>query len=496
MKHILAKIFARYIAGKEKIWIENPVLSQQQIFADLIRKGKNTQFGRDHQFEKINTYKDFIQQVPIRDYEEIKPYLDEVVEGKENILWPGKPQYFAKTSGTTSGSKYIPISKESMPYHIKAARNALLSYINNKGNADFTKGKMIFLQGSPKLETVNGIKTGRLSGIVAHFVPSYLQKNRLPKWETNSIELWEEKVDRIVEETINENMTLISGIPPWIIMYFERLQKKSGKNITTLFPNLQLIVTGGVNYEPYRKKMNELLGKEVDIIQTYPASEGFIAYQDQLDTEEKLLLLNHGIFYEFIPVSTYGTEKQERITIEDVKLDTNYALIMSTNAGLWAYSIGDTVKFTSLNPYRIVVSGRIKHYTSAFGEHVIAQEVERALKNTLDKIPAQVSEFHVAPHVNPKDQLPYHEWFIEFKKEPDDFNAFSQELDAQVQDQNTYYKDLIEGKVLQPLIVTKVSESSFYEYMKSIGKLGGQFKLPRLSNDRSIADQLSRYKID
>ena len=490
MKKILSKYFAKFIQSKDKKWIENPIQTQQKWFDKIISKGQNTIFGREHNLISGMNYQQFQQQIPIRDYEGLKPYIDRVVAGEKDVLWPNQPLYFAKTSGTTSGAKYIPLTKESMPFHIKSARNALLNYIHKTGNSNFVNGKMIFLQGSPILDEVNGIKTGRLSGIVAHFVPKYLQKNRMPSWETNCIESWEEKVDNIVQETLHENMTLISGIPPWIIMYFEKLQEKTGKKITEIFPNLQLIVTGGVNYEPYRQKMNELLGKPIDVIQTYPASEGFIAYQDQLNSEDLLLLLNHGIFYEFVPVDEIHDENPRRLTISQVELNQNYALILTTNAGLWAYNIGDTIKFTSTNPYRIRVTGRIKHYTSAFGEHVIAQEVENALKKTLDKFPAQVSEFHVAPQVNPTSGLPYHEWLIEFTKIPENLELFKNELDAQVQKQNTYYFDLIDGKVLKPLEITLIQPNGFNNYMKSEGKLGGQFKLPRLANDRKIANVL------
>lgn len=493
MKSILAKLLSKFISKQEQAWITNAVDAQEKLLLNLVNTAKNTKFGKDHNFETINTHLDYKKAVSIQDYEDLKPYIDQVREGDKDILWPKKPSYFAKTSGTTSGAKYIPITKDSLPYHIKAARNALLNYIVNSKNADFVNGKMIFLQGSPVLEEENGIKMGRLSGIVAHYVPSYLQKNRMPSWDTNCIAQWEEKVDAIVEETMNENLTVIGGIPPWILMYFEKLQERTKKKIGEIFPNLQLIVTGGVNYEPYREKMNHYLGKKVDVIQTYPASEGFIAYQDQLGKEDLLLLLNHGIFYEFVPVEEFGKPDAKRLNIGEVELDTNYAVILTTNAGLWSYSIGDTVKFTSLEPYRIVVTGRIKHYTSAFGEHVIAQEVENALKNTLEKYKATVSEFHIAPQVNPTNGLPYHEWFIEFKELPEDLEKFKNVLDQQVQSQNPYYFDLIDGKVLRPLEITFIQDNGFNLYMKSQGKLGGQFKLPRLANDRNIADGLLPY---
>ena len=485
----LAQLYARFISKSEQKWIENPIEAQNKIFRELISVGKSTQFGKDHDFESIQNYEDFKTRVPIRDYEDLKSYIELIKEGKSDILWEGKPLYFAKTSGTTSGTKYIPITKASMPSHIKSARNALLNYMLEKGKADFVEGKMIFLQGSPELETKNGINIGRLSGIVAHFVPKYLQKKRMPSWETNCIEDWETKVDKVVEETLPENMTLISGIPPWLINYFEKLIEKSGKKtIKEIFPNLQLMVTGGVNYNPYREKMIELIGENLDVIQTYPASEGFIAYQDSVQANDLLLLLNNGIFYEFIPADQFFDENPTRISLKDVELNKDYVLILNTNAGLWGYNIGDTVRFTSLKPYRIQVSGRIKHYTSAFGEHVIAHEVEHAMKETVQKFQTQVSEFTVAPQVNPVEGLPYHEWLIEFVKEPENLNEFARELDQNLQKLNSYYKDLIEGNMLRNLVISSVKPNGFNDYMKSQGKLGGQNKVPRLTNDRTIAD--------
>jgi hypothetical protein len=473
---------------------QNAVKDQEELLLSLVRTAEKTLFGRTHQFENIKSIQAFQSQVQVSDYEDLKPYIEKVKKGQRQILWTDTPEYFAKTSGTTSGSKYIPISKEGMPFQIAAAQSAIFHYIAQKNNADFVNGKMIFLQGSPELEDVFGIKTGRLSGIVAHHIPSYLQKNRLPSLETNLIEDWETKVDAIVKETENENMTLISGIPPWLIMYFEKLIDRNGKKITELFPNLQLIITGGVNYEPYREKMNELLGKPVDTLQTFPASEGFFAFQDDYQKEGLLLLTNHGIFYEFIPLEEYGKPEAKRLTLKEVELHKDYALILTTNSGLWAYSIGDVVRFISKDPYRILVSGRTKHFTSAFGEHVIAFEVEEALKATVEKLPAQITEFHLAPQVNPTDGLPYHEWFIEFEKEPEHLEKFRNYLDSEMRKRNTYYDDLIAGKILQPLIITSLKKNAFQEYAKSEGKLGGQNKIPRLANDRKIGDFLESFK--
>ena len=490
IKSALAKPFAKRVYKKVQKWANKPVETQEKVFQELIADAAGTAFGADHDFISINNHADFVKRVPIRDYEALKPYVDRVVLGEENILWKGKPLYFAKTSGTTSGAKYIPITKESMPTHIEAARNAILMYIHETGNAKFIDGKMIFLQGSPILETQNGIQLGRLSGIVAHYVPKYLQKNRMPSLKTNCIEDWETKVNAIVEETLPENMTIISGIPSWVQMYFEKLQEKTGKKVGDIFKNFNLFIFGGVNYEPYRAKFESLIGRKVDSIELYPASEGFFAFQDKQNEKGMLLQLNSGIFYEFIKADEFFNENPKRITIKDVETAVNYVMIISTNAGLWAYNIGDTIQFTSLSPYRVIVSGRIKHFISAFGEHVIGKEVEQAMQEALEGSNAEVTEFSVAPQINPESGLPYHEWFIEFEKEPESLSALAQKIDASLQKQNTYYFDLITGKVLQPLKIAKVKKGGFQDYMKSIGKLGGQNKLPRLTNDRQLADRL------
>jgi hypothetical protein len=496
IKSFLAKLYAKKIAKDIQKWLDNPIKTQEKIFQDLIKEAKETEFGKNHKFNAIKNYHEFKKQVPVRDYEGLKPYIEKIKNGKEDVLWKGKPIYFAKTSGTTSGAKYIPITKESMPYHIKAAKQALLLYIYKTGDANFVNGKMIFLQGSPILDEINRIKTGRLSGIVAHFVPKYLQKNRMPSWETNCIEDWETKVTAIVNETINENMTLISGIPSWVQMYFEKLVEKSNKKVGELFPNFNLFVYGGVNYEPYRNKMENLIGRKVDSIELFPASEGFFAFQDDQNKKGMLLLLNSGIFYEFIPVNQFHSKNPPRLTLKDVKLGENYVLIISTNAGLWAYNIGDTVQFTSLKPYRIIVSGRIKHFISAFGEHVIAKEVETALEAAVKNTNVRINEFTVAPQITPQNnELPHHEWFIEFENEPENIKEFAKKIDDALVQQNSYYEDLIVGKVLQPLKITKVKSNGFQNYMKSIGKLGGQNKLPRLSNDRKIADKLYEFNL-
>jgi phenylacetate-coenzyme A ligase PaaK-like adenylate-forming protein len=495
LKAILSKVFAAWVNRDLNNIRKNALQLQQTTLRRLVNKAAKTAFGTAHHFDQIHTYEDFKKNVPIRDYEELRSYIDRVIKGEESVLWPGKPAYLTKTSGTTSGVKYIPISKESMPQHIRAARNALLSYIYETGKSDFLDGKMIFLQGSPVLATKAGIQTGRLSGIVAHHVPAYLQKNRLPSYEVNCIDDWEQKVDAIVQETVKLDMRLISGIPPWCQMYFDRLSAVTGgKKIKDIFPNFKLFVYGGVNYEPYRARMEESIGFAIDSIETYPASEGFIAFQDSQKQKGLLLLVDSGIFYEFIPSDEYFNENPTRISLQDVELNKNYALILNTNAGLWGYSIGDTVKFVSKNPYRIIVTGRIKHYISAFGEHVIGEEVEQALMSVANEEGIDIIEFTVAPQVNPsKGELPYHEWFIEFGNEPKDLKDFSLKVDNALQKKNIYYFDLIAGNILQPLIIQSLKKDTFINYMRSQGKLGGQNKMPRLANDRKIADELSSY---
>ena len=498
IKAFLSKYLANFTVRKMENWKANAPAAQEKVLKKLVKAAQNTAFGKDHQFQKINSYQEYKNLVPIHDYEDLRSYIDRVVSGEENVLWPGKPLYFAKTSGTTSGVKYIPISKQSMPEHIKAAKNALLCYIHETGKTDFLDGKLIFLQGSPKMDKKAGISFGRLSGIVANHVPAYLQKNRLPSYQVNCIEDWEQKVDAIVEETIHEDMRLISGIPPWCQMYFDRLIVKSGKKyIKDIFPNFKLFVYGGVNYEPYRARLQESLGFKIDSIETYPASEGFIAFQDSQKEKSLLLLADAGIFYEFIPTDEFFNENPTRLSLGEIELNKNYAIVLSTSAGLWAYSLGDTVKFVSNNPYKLLVTGRIKHYISAFGEHVIGEEVEQALLAVAQQEGVEITEFTVAPQVNPavKGEPPYYEWFIEFRQTPLDMSAFSLKVDKALQEKNIYYKDLISGKVLQPLIIRLLKPNSFINLMRAEGKLGGQNKVPRLANDRSLADKLEQYII-
>lgn len=493
LKSLLAKPFAGYVYKQIQKNKQHALADQDAILQDLLKTGRKTVFGKDHQFNSINTYTDFKQAVPVRDYEQFKNYIELIKQGKHNILWKGVPAYFAKTSGTTSGVKYIPITKDSLPNHINTARNALLCYMAETGNTAFAAGKMIFLSGSPELERIANIPTGRLSGIVNHHVPKYLRTNQLPSYTTNCIEDWETKLDKIVEETLHQNMTLISGIPPWMQMYFDRLIEKGHKKVGELFPNFSVMVQGGVNFQPYKAKLFESIGRKVDTIELFPASEGFFAFQDSQEQEGLLLNTNSGIFFEFIPVSEVFNNNPTRLSLHDVKVGENYALIINSNAGLWGYNIGDTVKFVSTNPYKLVVSGRIKHFISAFGEHVIAEEVEYAMLQAVNKHTAKITEFTVAPWVSQDKGKSYHEWLIEFEEMPQNIEAFAQTLDDALRSKNVYYDDLISGAILEKLKITIVPKNGFINYMKNIGKLGGQNKVPRLSNDRKLADALKEF---
>lgn len=493
LKSFLAKPFASIIYNRIRKSMATALEDQDAIFKELLKTGAKTVFGTEHQLNKVTNHAEYQQVVPIRDYEQFKGYIAQVKEGKHNVLWKGKPIYFAKTSGTTSGVKYIPITRESIPNHINSARNALLCYMAETGNTRFADGKMIFLSGSPVLERIAGIPTGRLSGIVNHHIPGYLRTNQLPSYETNCIEDWETKLDKIVQETINKDMTLISGIPPWMQMYFDRLIQQSGKKISELFPNFSLMVHGGVNFEPYKSKLFDSIGKPVHTIETFPASEGFFAFQDSQEAEGLLLNTNSGIFFEFVPAAEIFNERPTRLSLRDVKVGENYALIINSNAGLWAYNIGDTVKFVSTNPYRVVVSGRIKHFISAFGEHVIGEEVEYSLMKAAEEEGVHITEFTVAPMIQQGQGKSYHEWFIEFANEPADLERFRLRVDNYLREKNIYYNDLITGNILQSLRIRSVRKNGFIDYMKSIGKLGGQNKVPRLSNDRKLAAELEQF---
>ena len=495
LAHKLLKLAAYIAKNRINNWAKNPIKTQENQFKQILNKGSKTLFGKDHNFDKIKNYEDFKQSVPIRDYESLKSYVELIKSGKENVLWPGKPVYFAITSGTTSGAKYIPITKDSLPNHLNGAKNALLMYVAQTGKTKFIKGKFIFIQGSPVLTKISGILTGRLSGISAHHIPFYMKNFMLPSWKTNIISEWEKKVDEIINETLNENMTIISGIPSWLQMYFEKITEITNQKISSVFPNFNLLIYGGVNFEPYNKKFYTLIGKSIDSIEIFPASEGFFAFQDNQGSNDLLLILNAGIFYEFINVKDFRENKMNRISLEDVEKNTNYVMIISSSAGLWGYNTGDTIIFTSTKPYKIKITGRIKQQLSAFGEHVIVKEAEQAIQQAISKTGHLVNEFTVAPRFKSEQQNACHEWFIEFTNEDANIEVFASHLDNELQKQNKYYKDLIIGKIIDKPNIKKVSKGGFKKYMNGIGKLGGQNKIPKIANDRKIVDEIKNLNL-
>ena len=493
IKSFLARPFASYVYKAIQKGMTSAVSDQESILKGLLQVGGKTEFGAEHKLGEVKNHAEFREAVPVRDYEQFSPYIGRIKEGRHNVLWKGLPIYFAKTSGTTSGIKYIPITKDSISNHINTARNALLCYMAVTGNTTFSDGKMIFLSGSPELERIGGIPTGRLSGIVNHHIPGYLRTNQLPSYETNCIEDWETKLDKIVEETVGQDMRLISGIPPWVQMYFDRLTELKKMPVKDIFPDFSVLVHGGVNFEPYKHRLFDSIGKSVDTIETFPASEGFFAFQDSRDQEGLLLNTNSGIFFEFIPASEIGKERPVRLSLKEVVVGENYALVVSNNAGLWGYSVGDMVRFVSVSPYRLVVSGRTKHFISAFGEHVIGEEVEYSLMKAAMETGLHITEFTVAPMIQQEKGKSYHEWFVEFGDTPADIADFAIRVDNNLRSKNIYYDDLITGHILQPLRIRSIKKHGFIDYMKSVGKLGGQNKVPRLSNDRKLATELEKF---
>lgn len=460
---------------------------QKHLLPKLIKQAENTIFGQKYKFQQITDYPSFKNTIPLSVYEDILPYIQAIQGGKSDVLWPGRPIYLAKTSGTTASAKYIPISKDSISHHILAARNVLVFHAAQTNQADFITHKMIFLQGSPALDHSGPIPTGRLSGIVYHHVPFFFRGNRIPSYQTNCIEDWDEKVKAIVSEVQHQKLSLISGIPPWCIMFFEKLMEETGKkSMAEIFPELKLFIHGGVNFSPYEQKMKALMGADIPMLETFPASEGFIAYQYDGSKNELLLNVNAGIFYEFIPLENYLRSNFEAIPLEYVTCNVNYVLVLTTNAGLWRYVIGDTIKFTGLKPFTIQVTGRIKQYISAFGEHVIAEEIEAAMQACLHTWNIDLVDYHVFPDVAAARYV----FLIEAANHPSNHAAMQEMLQTILVKKNIYYRDLVDGNMLELPQIVFLRKNSFADYQRSVGKLGGQNKVVRLSNDPSIGKAL------
>ena len=483
----------------------NPLKLQEEALFSILDKARYTEFGRKYGFDSVKSIKAYQQKLPLFRYNDIKPWVEKTIKGKSNVLWQGRISDFALSSGTTSGNKYIPISKELINTNRRAALDCAALYLKESGEKSILKGRFLFLGGSTALERLEGGSfAGDLSGIVSRRIPFIFRSMYEPSEKIASISDWERKIIKIVQKEVDVDIRGVFGIPSWLLVFFKRVLKeasrKKGKDINTIieiWPNLSLLVHGGVSFKPYRHIFDEVIGKEIYHLETYPASEAFIAIQDRRNESDLLLMLDYDIFYEFVPEEEIKKQNPTRLTIADVETDKNYAIIITNNSGLYSYILGDTIKFTELNPPRLVVTGRIENFLSAFGEHLIVEEAEDAIVYACNKTDSEIEEFTVAPLFPKKrDELPYHQWLIEFRKRPQNLEEFAQLIDEKLKDKNEDYK-IHRGKHLsidEPQIV-ELTKGTFYNWMKSENKLGGQHKVPRLKNDRTIADRLLEGQI-
>lgn len=477
------------------LFLKYPQEVQQEVLLKLMGKAKNTEIGKKYKFSEIKNYSDFSERVPIQKYESIEPLIDRARKGEQNIFWPSTIKWFAKSSGTTNAkSKFIPVSEEALEdCHFKAGKDMLCLYFNNNDEAKLFTGKGLRLGGSSAVYQDNNSYFGDLSAILIENLPFWADFSSAPKQETALMSEWESKMEAIVKETINQNITSLVGVPSWMLVLLKNVLEKTGKsNILEVWPNLEVYFHGGVNFNPYKEEFKKLIPKEdFKYYETYNASEGFFAIQDKNNSEDLLLMLDYGIFYEFIPMDNYNGEDSKAISLSEVKLNTNYALVITTNGGLWRYLIGDTIKFTCLNPYRIRITGRTKHFINVFGEELIIENTEEALKQTCKKTKAQIKEYTVAPIFMKNKESGGHEWIIEFSKAPDNIEYFTEILDNSLKAINSDYEaKRYHNMTLNLPKINVARENLFYDWLKLKGKLGGQNKIPRLSNSRQYVEEL------
>ena len=480
-------------------WSNHPVAVQREVLQDLITTAQYTEFGRKYNFSKLFTLKEFKKHVPIHEYDDIKPYILRMMNGEENILWDTPVNWFAKSSGTTSDkSKFIPISEESLQdNHFQASKDLLSNYYKNFPSSDLLTGKGLVVGGSHQISKVNDdIQYGDLSAVLMQNSPFWGQWIRTPELSVALLDEWEEKIEKLAQVTAEENVTSLAGVPTWTILLLKRILEIKGKTtIKEVWPNLELYINGGVSFVPYKEQFDKIIGGKINYLEIYNASEGFIAAQVNPDDDGMLLFTEHGIFYEFMPVEEYGNESPKTVGLNNVAIGKNYALVMSTTGGLWRYLIGDTVQFTSLNPYKIKITGRLKHYMNAFGEEVIVDNSDNAIAHAAEKTNAIVNDYTAAPVYFTQDSNGAHEWLIEFEKEPDDFNKFIIELDTALKNINSDYEAKRHKSIALRLpIVHKLAAGTFTEWLRSKGKLGGQHKVPRLSNERGILEEILAIK--
>lgn len=494
MKSWLFYPYARYLVWREYRQHHQAKKLQLNLLRKILLQNRNSEYGRRYQFQENNDIEKYQKNIPLIHYEDILSYIDKIKQGQQNILSTNPIVYLLETSGTSAGSKYIPITKEGISHQIQAAKKLLCLYAVTKGNADFITGKMLFLQGSPVLNHTQAIPSGRLSGIVYHHVPSFFLRNRLPSYDVNIISDWQEKIKAIAHECTDQNITVFGGIPPWCVQFFELLcSKENSPNLLSLFPNLQLYIYGGVDFRAYKSTLSALLSPQVDMMQTFPASEGFFAIQDKIGQDDMLLLLCQGSFYEFIPVEDIESPYPKTQMIHEVEIGKNYELVITNNSGLYRYRMGDIIRCTSICPYRIQVVGRTSQFISAFGEHVIGYEVERTMESAIDKYHLEITDYHLSPNINERR----YEWRIEWKKSPkQNLSEIASYIDQTLSTHNKYYRDLIAGNIIAPSVIISLKQGTFETTRNKIGKSGGQNKVIRISNTAdyaTILDSMTTY---
>jgi hypothetical protein len=482
-----------------KAFTNNPISTQEKVFTSLVSEAKNTFFGKEHSFNSIKSHKDFVAQIPLRTYEDFTPYIDKAISGQENVLWPGKTQWFSKSSGTTaSKSKLVPVSSQAIQdCHYKGGKDLLSIYYHNNPKAKLFNGKHLILGGNTDVNKLNEKSYfGDLSAIIVKNLPFWCEIRRTPNKKIALMDNWDEKIDKMAEAVIKEDVCILAGVPSWMLVLLNKVLEKSGKeSLSEVWPNLVFYMHGGVNFEPYKNQFEKLIqNPNLNYYQTYNASEGFFALQNENKANDMLLMLDYGIYYEFIPMDKFRGTDSETITLADVEVGKNYALVISTNAGLWRYIIGDTVRFTSTYPFKIQVSGRTKHFVNAFGEELIIDNTDKAIATTVAKTNSALSEYTVAPVFFNEKSSGAHQWLIEFEKEPNDIVEFTKLLDNELKVLNSDYEaKRFNNMVLKEPQITVVAKGTFHKWLEEKGKLGGQNKIPRLSNDRGLIEELLDY---
>ncbi len=476
--------------------VESPLLTQKNIFDTLIGKAKNTVFGKKYAFYQITNFDDFKSKVPLHTYEDLYPYIEKIIEGKSDILWPGKIKWFSKSSGTTNAkSKIIPVSKDAIfDCHYKGGKDLLSVYHHRNEKAKLFGGKHLILGGSSELNKLGKDSyIGDLSAIIIRNLPFWTEIRRTPKRKIALMSNWDKKIDLMSNSVLKEDVRIVAGVPSWMLVLLQEvLEKSDGKTIKDIWPKLQMYMHGGVNFEPYQNQFKELFkGLDINYYQTYNASEGFFGLQYNNEDDDMILLLDHGIYYEFIPMDQFDGVNSKTINLNEVEVDKNYGLVISTNAGLWRYIIGDTIKFTSTKPYKIKVTGRTKHFINAFGEELIIENTDQAITKASSEMGAKIVDYTVAPIYIDGSNRGGHEWLIEFEKEPTNLNEFTKSLDDALKKLNSDYEaKRFNNMILQPPTIQKLSKGTFHNWLSSKDKMGGQNKIPRLSNNRTFVEEL------